>query len=89
MQGASTGTPVSIPTAITGKPKLKQAVTIKPKTAADQVLTSLSAATLPIRKSNPTAIPTDMSALMATVKPKFHPEGCDLRPECCRYNDRC
>ena len=39
------------------------------------MFTSLSEATLPISKSMPTAMPTAMSAPIATVKPRFHPEG--------------
>ncbi len=64
-----------MPTAMPGKPRVKQLITIKPNTAADHVFTSLSAANLPISKSTSTAMPTAMSAPMATVSPKFHPEG--------------
>jgi hypothetical protein len=48
---------------------------MKPKTAADIRLSGLSTATLCRKASSPTAIPTEIMAQMATVSPKFQPEG--------------
>jgi hypothetical protein len=58
-----------------GTPKEYERVTINPNTAADIMFNWLSATTLYNKASIPTATPTAMMAFMATVNPKFQPDG--------------
>ena len=59
----------SDPRAIEGTPSENDSVTIKPKTAADQMFNSLSNATLCSKASIPTATPIAMRAFMSTSEP--------------------
>ncbi len=74
--GASTGGPIDM--FIVGKPKVYESVTIRPKTAADQMFSSLSETSLWNKKSVPTATPTAIRAQITTVKPRFHPVAPDI-----------